>query len=335
MTYFSFFFVCIALVGLLVLAYYFLLLRKKELGSDKKFPRQILLMLLAFIAFWVAVLFLPIEAGARGEISTILGVVFSALFALSSATLLANIMAGIVLRITQPFGIGDFIRVDEHFGRVSERGLFNTELQTEERAFVSIPNAYLIKHPLSARQASGTMVSVSLSLGYDLHHKHIEQLLKAAALKADLEKPFVHILELGDFSVSYRVSGLLKETKHYVSVKSRLFACVLDELHEHRIEILSPNYMAQRPVDAKEKVVPKAIPIGNMKNRNADDPVIFDKAEKAQNIEQLKNRCLNDIDALKAQRKNTKDVEEKNLLEEKIARKTDWLEQLEKLLAKA
>lgn len=322
------FFIAVTVTFVSLFSIYQLFLgKKKKLSGDKKFPRQIAFMLLMFVALWVLVLFLPIDANYRAEISTILGVIFSALFALSSTTILSNLMAGIVLRITQPFSIGDFIRIEEHFGRVSERGLFDTELQTEERAFVSIPNAYLIKNPINAIHASGTVVSVNLSLGYDVHHQLVEQLLLVAAEKTTLEKPFVHILALGDFSVTYRISGFLQETKNYVSFKSNLFANVLDELHGNGVEILSPNYMSQRQSDPTKKLIPIAMQTPTEK-KNSAETVIFDKAEKAENIERFRKQLLDDISLLEIEKKSAEDDNEKAQISKRITEKESLLNRL-------
>lgn len=332
-SYIPFFLATLFFSAVLALIYYYILGKSGELGSDKRFPRQILFTLLVFIALWMLILFLPIDETFRKEISTLLGVMFSALIALSSTALLSNLMAGIVLRITQPFSIGDFVRVDGHFGRVSERGLFDTELQTEERAFVSIPNSYLIKNPVSATHASGTVVSVSLSIGFDVYHGTVETLLLQAAEKADLEKPFVNILELGNIAVTYRISGFLEETKNYVSFKSRLFASVLDELHSQHIEIMSPNIMAQRPVDPAARMIPKTTVNKAQDNKNHAENIAFDKAEKAENIERIKKQILADIDDLKEQREG-RESEDKKVLDEKIATKEKRLKAIKELSLK-
>ena len=55
------------------------------------------------------------------------------------------------------FRSGDFIRVKEYFGRVTERGLLDTEIQTETRELISIPNAFLISNPVQVIRSSGTI----------------------------------------------------------------------------------------------------------------------------------------------------------------------------------
>ena len=91
--------------------------------------------------------------------------------------------------------------------------LLHTEIQTEERDLTTLPNLYLISNPIRVMRQSGTLLSVEVSLGYDVSRHTVEQLLVQAALDTGLESPYLQILNLGDFSVSYRISGLLKETQ--------------------------------------------------------------------------------------------------------------------------
>ncbi|MEB3733556.1 mechanosensitive ion channel [Halopseudomonas pachastrellae] len=53
----------------------------------------------------------------------LLGLLISGVFAFSSSNIFANLAAGVLMRMTRPFVLGDFISVGEHFGRVAERGL--------------------------------------------------------------------------------------------------------------------------------------------------------------------------------------------------------------------
>lgn len=63
--------------------------------------------------------------------------------------------------------------------------------------------------------------SASLTLGYDIAHQRIEDLLQKAARHTGLTEAFVHITELGDFSVGYKISGFLTETKQLLSARSK------------------------------------------------------------------------------------------------------------------
>jgi small conductance mechanosensitive channel len=278
----------VTLIGTAVIlagAHWLLLGRQKEFGSEKKFARQLILLALTILGILAIAVALPIRESTRNQVIAFIGLVVSGVLAFSSTTIFANLMAGIMMRITRPFRAGDFIRVEGFFGRVAERGILDTEIQTESRDLIAIPNTFLINHPVSVIRSSGTIVSVTISLGYDLHHSRIESLLVQAAANAKLEEPFVYVTDLGNFAVSYKISGLLKETKQVLSARSNLYRSVLDSLHRDGIEIVSPAFMNQRPSPAEQRFIPpERTPKPAAKSTSAEE-IVFDKAEEAERRE--------------------------------------------------
>jgi len=112
-----------------------------------------------------------------------------------------------------------------------------------------------------------------------------------AAKKAELEDPFVRVMDLGDFSVCYRVAGILTEVTQIVSARSRLNAQVLDTLHQASIEIMSPNVMAQRPLSDGVALIPQdggqASRFARKESGSLPEERIFDKAERAAERDRL------------------------------------------------
>lgn len=254
---------------------------------------------------------IPVEESLRGQLFSLLGVVLSAAIALSSTTFIGNAMAGLMLGILRNFRPGDFVRVGEHVGRVSGRGLFHTELQTETSDLTTLPNMFLVTNAVTVVRASGTLVTAEASLGYDVSRHDIEACLLEAAVAAGLEEPFVQIVELGDFSVLYRVSGLLKEVKSLISSRSRLRAEILDALHGAEIEIVSPNFMNSRALPPESKILP-AKKRGQLSAVEAGSPesIVFDKAEAAAETEALKDEAAAHqaaAEALEEQARQTED----------------------------
>lgn len=227
------------------------------------------------------------EEGNRNSAFTILGIVVSAAIALSSGTLVGNGMAGLMLRSQRHFKTGDYIRAGEFFGRVSERGLFFTEIQNELRDLVTLPNSQLASQPVTVIRTPSTLVRAEVSLGYDVDHNHIDNLLCDAAAAVGLEDAFVHILALGDFSVSYRVSGLLADTKRLLTARSNLNAAVLDALHEAGVEIVSPAFMNQRQLGDQVMIPTPTESAPRAKSNRTPESVMFDKAEEAATKERL------------------------------------------------
>jgi small conductance mechanosensitive channel len=265
-------------------------LQRFGIVPDSKLPQQITMLSIIGIAVIVGVLVLPIKDETKGQLLSLFGLLLTAIIAFSSTTLVANAMAGLMLRSIRSFHPGDFIRAGEHFGRVTEQGLFHTEIQTANRDLTSIPNSYLVAQPVSVVRTSGTIIETTLSLGYDVPHTRAEELLARAAGTAGLDDAFVQILELGNFSITYRVSGFLSETKRLVSAGSALRRAVLDTLHQAGIEIASPSIMLQRPLARGERLIPE--PIRGAAPRTAQteaEDIAFDKAEQAEHISRLQH----------------------------------------------
>jgi small conductance mechanosensitive channel len=244
----------ITVVASLGMAHWLLIQRSKEMGASKRFPRQLLMLALSGIS--VIIVLTEEQSQLQGPVLALLGVLFSVVLGLSSTTFVSNAMAGLLLRQVRNFRTGDFIRVGEQFGRVTERGLFHTEIQTEDRDLVTLPNLYVVTNPVRVVRSSGTIISVMLSLGYDVPRLRVEEALKQAAHDTELQEPFVHITALGDFSINYRISGFLPEVRQLLTARSHLRKTALDRLSAAGIEIVSPSFMNQRQLDPNCKIVP-------------------------------------------------------------------------------
>ena len=284
-------------MGLLLWGMHYIFIgRHPDLGNERLFPRQLLMLAVTLVGIIAIVLALPVSTALRNQVVGLVGLIISGVLAFSSSTIFANLMAGIMLRITKPFRTGDFINVKkEYFGRVVERGLLDTEIQTENRELIAFPNTFLSANPVSVVRSSGAIVSSTLSLGYDINHVTVETLLLQAAGECGLEEPFIHVLELGNYAITYKVSGMLTDTKNLLTARSNLCRCVLDVLHENDIEIMSPAFMNQRRVPEETKIIPAIKLPKKEENVSVAEAVVFDKAEKAEQIENEKQQLLDKI----------------------------------------
>ena len=285
-----------------------LLFKPASLSAEERLPRQLAMLGITIVSIIVIVLALPVSESSRNQLLGLFGVLLSGVIAFSSTTIVSNLMAGLVLRFNKPFEAGDFIICNGFEGRVTEKGVLDTEIQTRQRALVHIANSYLIINPVEVIRSSGTLISAEASIGYDVHHATVERHLKDAALKVGLSDVFVHIIELGSFSVNYKVSGMLEDTKSMLTTQSALFASILDELHANDIEIMSPNIMAQRAVDPAYSFIAKAKVVTVADTVNQED-IVFDKADEAEKNETQRLEIQTEIALLKESLTNkNKDV---------------------------
>lgn len=254
---------------------------------------QVLGFFALLILLVAVILLMPIGETNRGQILSLLGILVTGAIALSSTTFVGNTMAGFMIRAVNHFRPGDFLRVQEFFGRVTELGLLHTEIQTEDRDLLTLPNLFLITNPVKVVHESGTIVSAEVSLGYDVGWKNVESYLLRAAENVGLKGPFVRITQLGDFSINYKISGFLSDVKYLITVHSKLRSSMIDELHRNGVEIVSPTFMNQRVFQTSESFIP-ATP-RNRAIRHNEDPelpesIIFDKAERADELSKLEAR---------------------------------------------
>ena len=265
---------------------------QKDHGADTRYREQGTRLLFRLAGVVLAIATLPMDGELRGQLFSLVGLLMSAAIALSSTTVMGNLMAGFMLRTVNSFRAGDYIEFRKELGRVSQRGLLHVEIQNETSELVTVPNLLLVQEPYNVVRSSGTVVSADVSLGYDVDRRDIEQALLSAIEKAELADGFVQIRELGDFSVSYRASGWLEEAGLLVSARSRLRAMMLDALHESGIEIVSPTFMNQRQLKGEGKVIPQRrhYPPSGEDSAGRAEEVLFSKAELASTVEQIQDK---------------------------------------------
>jgi small-conductance mechanosensitive channel len=283
----------LAVVTFLLAAGYWFLIRRGANGTvDNRVLGQAGMLLITAFCLVVVVLVLPVRDATRGQLLSLFGLVITAVIALSSTTFVSNIMAGLMLRALKNFRPGDFVHVGDAFGRVTERGLFHVEIQTADRDLTTLPNLYVITNPVKVVRASGTIVSARLSLGYDTATKVVEPLLLEAARRAELQDPFVQVVELGNFAVTYRIAGFLRDVKQLLTARSRLHVEVLDVLHAAGIEVASPTIMEQRPLAPGTAILPREAGVRTPVTAPSETPEarIFDKADRAEVEEELRER---------------------------------------------
>jgi small-conductance mechanosensitive channel len=305
--------VLIIFVSLIVTKWVF-----KRITQEKEkstLTRQVIYLIIILLGALALAISLPIEQTLKGQIIGLIGIVLSAAFAFSSTTLIGNALAGLMNANIKNFKLGDFIRIENNFGRVTKKGLFRTEIQTEDRNLTSLPNLYIANNPLKIIRESGTIISTTVSLGYDLNRSKIETALLDAANDAGLTEPFVYITNLGDFSVTYKINGLLTDITKYFTVTSNLNAKVMDHLHKGGIEIVSPKFMNQRQVNDIQFIPAITKEKKPSEDEKLPEELVFDMAIKADKIDN-KIESLEKIDEeikqLKSASKDAKDKEEIN-----------------------
>jgi small-conductance mechanosensitive channel len=325
------------IIGLLILNT-FVFQKLQSVRTSSNVVKRSLAFLIILLGSIVFILALPIDKNLKGQILSFFGIIISAGIALSSTTVLGNLIAGLMNSSMKRFKNGDLISLGEFMGRVTKKSAFHTEIQLEDSNFLTIPNLYIASNPLKLTRKSNTVISTSISLGYDVPRNKIEESLKQAALDSGLTDPYVYITKLGDFSVVYKIHGFLEDSTKFFSSNSLLNGSVMDALHKNGIEIVSPAFMNQRRVDDAVFIPSgRIIKTGNEEEKSPEE-LIFDKAIESEEIEKKKEYLKQYKDRIEELKKSLKEIKDKNevkLLKARIERMEKSGERLEEDIRKS
>jgi small-conductance mechanosensitive channel len=126
-----------------------------ETATRLRFVRRLIYATILLIGLAIA---LSQFSGINRIAASILasGVVAAAIIGFAARQTLANFVAGVMLAITQPVRVGDWVTVEDHYGVVEDVRLNYTILRTGGDQRVLIPNE---------RLATGVMVNDTLATG--------------------------------------------------------------------------------------------------------------------------------------------------------------------------
>ena len=211
------------------------------------------------IALALAVPYFPgYNSPAFKGLSIFIGVIVS----LGSTSLVANIIAGIVLTYTRAFRIGDRVKIGNSRGDVVEKTLLVTRIRTIKNVDISIPNATVLTNPIvnysSSAVERGLVLHTDITIGYDVPWQKVHELLKYAAKATHhvqhQPEPFILQKSLDDFYVSYELNAYTDKPNLMSRIYSELRQNILDEFNKAGVEIMSPHYSSMR--DGNQVAIP-------------------------------------------------------------------------------
>ncbi len=322
----------IFIVAILLIINSWFFKRLKNVQSEGNIIKRTISFLVVLTGILTFILAIPIDKTLKGQVISFLAVIISAAIALSSTTVLGNLIAGIMNNTMDRFRSGDLIKIGDFQGRVTKKSIFHTEIQLEDSNFVTIPNLFIASNPVKLTRKSKTVVSTSVSLGYDVPRSEIEAALTEAAISIGLTDPYVYIMNLGDYSVVYKIHGGLKDSNKYFSTSSLLNSKVIDMLHKRRIEIVSPTFMNQRRVDDKDFIPAAEASDKIHRSETSPEDLIFDEAIRSEEIEKKKEslkKLIKKQDDLKDKLKDLKIEDEIEKTKSLIERIDDLKQRIE------
>ncbi len=214
------------------------------------------------VAVWVfaVVMAYPYLPGAQSEAFKGMSVLIGLMITVGGSSLVNQAASGLVLMYSRALRVGEYVRIDDHEGTVTEMSAFTTRIRTGLGVELTLPNALVLgtvtRNYSRVALGSGFMVDTTVSVGYDTPWPKVEAMLLEAARRAPgisgHPPPRVFHTALADFNAAYRLvcQAEATEPRPRAEVLSRLHATIQDVFNEHGVALLSPQYItdpAQAP----------------------------------------------------------------------------------------
>lgn len=212
--------------------------------------RRLISVVIWLFALSAAYPFLP---GANSLAFKGISVFFGLMLTLGSTGVMTHAMSGLVLIYSRALRKGDWIRLADNEGQVSEIGVLATKILTRENFIVTVPNAVVVSGKiinLSAESADGGVnLTTSVTIGYDTPWRQVHALLELATRRTpgiDQQiAPVVRKLGLLDWYTSYELQVRLLPTTKLPDGRNALHSSIIDVFNEFGVQIMSPNFVMQ------------------------------------------------------------------------------------------
>ena len=231
-----------ALVGLVIIR---LLMRIVDRLLDRaKSVVDIRIYIRSAIHVFLWFLLALVVAGSLGaDVSSVIAMLSVAGLAVSLAlqNTLSNLAGGLMILVTKPFAVGDYIDADGTAGTVSEIGLAYTKLTTPDSKRISVPNSQMSAAKIvNYTNEAGRRVDLIFSASYDAPTQTVKEAIREAvdAIPAIRQEPApaIWINAYGASAIDYVVRAWTS-TEDYWDVYYALMEGVRESFARHGVEM--------------------------------------------------------------------------------------------------
>jgi len=219
---------------------------------------------ISVVCIWIigVVLAYPYLPGSGSDAFKGISVLLGLMVSLGSSGMINQVMSGFVLLYSGSVRTGEYIKVGEIEGTITEMGILACKVLTPPGEFLIIPNAVMITNPTTnytrLKKDTGVPIISVVTIGYDAPWRQVHELLIAAAKETEGilgdREPKVLQKALSDWYAEYTVIVYAGEPQARSGILSALNGNIQDAFNEAGIQIMSPHYQKDPP---EPMVIPK------------------------------------------------------------------------------
>ena len=206
---------------------------------------------ISFYAILVVII-ISIMGVPMASVITVFAAVGAAI-ALAVQGSLANLMGGIMIIIFRPIKVGEFVKVGDESGTVTEVGFFYTQLTTGDNVHISVPNgmmtsSVIINYSREDLRRADVTISVAHGSDIELVKKVAEYVIEKNEKALTEPEHFVRVTNVTDTGLEVTMRVWCKASD-YLSLRCDLYENCKTAFAKAGIEIPSAkiNVQATRP----------------------------------------------------------------------------------------
>lgn len=212
----------------------------KRIGVERSlhtFIKSVARILLWFIAIATVLGFLGVNVTSLIAIFSVAGLAIS----LAIQGTLSNLAGGIMILVSKPFKVGDYIEAGGMGGTVADIGLVYTRMKTFDNKLTFVPNGEIAKEKITNYTSQETRrVDLKFNTSYDapveLVKESIQGVVGAHPKALFTPEPFVRVSAYKDSSIEYTVR-VWCATEDYWDLYSDLLEQVKEAFDRSGIEM--------------------------------------------------------------------------------------------------
>jgi small conductance mechanosensitive channel len=225
-----------------------LITKEPGLETIYAFIRRLVLVTVAMLgASAAAFTAFPAMAGAIASIFVAAGFA-SIIVGLAAQTSLSNIIAGMVIALSQPFRIGDAVSFRNDFCFVEDVKLIHTILRTWDNRRLVVPNSLFLSEVVTNYSAGDPtmLVPISIQVSYESDLDKAMEIMRQVALRhpdcmPTEDLPNVVVMDYGESGVILRLLSRAKDQPTAFKMARDLLYQIKKEFDANGIEIPYPR----------------------------------------------------------------------------------------------